>query len=147
MILRRVDDDYCDPLELFAPSHLGVAGLLQAIRLGNVAVANALGAGLLQAPGFLPFLPAICRRLLDEELKLPSVPTWWCGQPTELRYVLDHLPEMVIKSAYPTRGEDPIFGPSLTRDEAYGVVGEDQGSSGTLCGAAAGDVLHDSRAH
>jgi uncharacterized alpha-E superfamily protein len=103
---------------LFAPSHLGVAGLLQAIRLGNVAVANALGAGLLQAPGFLPFLPAICRRLLDEELKLPSVPTWWCGQPSELRYVLDHLPEMVIKSAYPTRGEDPIFGPSLTRDEA-----------------------------
>ena len=117
VILRRVDDEYCDPLELFAPSHLGVPGLLQSIRLGNVAVANALGVGLLQAPGFLPFLPAICRRLLDEELKLPSVPTWWCGQAAELRYVLDHLPEMVIKSAYPTRGADPVFVQGLTRNE------------------------------
>jgi uncharacterized circularly permuted ATP-grasp superfamily protein/uncharacterized alpha-E superfamily protein len=117
VILRRVDDEYCDPLELFAPSHLGVPGLLQSIRLGNVAVANALGVGLLQAPGFLPFLPAICRRLLGEELKLPSVATWWCGQAAELRYVLDHLPEMVIKSAYPTRGADPVFAQSLTRSE------------------------------
>ena len=81
VILRRVDDNFCDPLELFPDSYLGVPGLLQAIRRGNVAVANAIGCGVLQAPGFLPFLPALCRYLLGEELKLPSVQTWWCGQP------------------------------------------------------------------
>ena len=117
VILRRVDDDYCDPLELFADSYLGVPGLLQAVREGNVAVANALGSGVLQTPGFLPFLPALCRRLLGEELKLPSVPTWWCGQEAELNYVVENLPRMVIKSAYPTRGEDPVFGQHLTREQ------------------------------
>jgi uncharacterized circularly permuted ATP-grasp superfamily protein/uncharacterized alpha-E superfamily protein len=117
VILRRVDDDFCDPLELHPGSYLGVAGLMQAIRRGNVAVANALGSGILQAPGFLPFLPSLCRHLLGEELKLPSVQTWWCGQARELAYVLERLDEMVIKSAYPTVGEDPVFGPSLTRDQ------------------------------
>lgn len=115
VILRRVDDNFCDPLELFAGSYLGVPGLLHSIRQGNVAVANALGTGVLQAPGLLPFLPGIARHLLGEDLKLPSVSTWWCGQPKELQFVLEHLPELVVKSAYPTLGEDPIFGPSLTR--------------------------------
>lgn len=115
VILRRVDDNFCDPLELFAGSYLGVPGLLHSIRQGNVAVANALGTGVLQAPGLLPFLPGIARHLLGEDLKLPSVSTWWCGQPKELQFVLEHLSELVVKSAYPTLGEDPIFGPSLTR--------------------------------
>ena len=79
VILRRVDDDFCDPLELYPGSYLGVPGLLQCARLGKVAVANALGTGVLQAAGFLPFLPALCRHLLGEELKLPSVQSWWCG--------------------------------------------------------------------
>ena len=117
VILRRVDDDFCDPLELYPTSYLGVPGLVQAVRQGNVAVANALGTGLLQAPGFLPFLPALCRHLLGEELKLPSVPTWWCGQPKELQFVLERVGEMVIKPAYPTRGEDPVFGRDLTKDQ------------------------------
>ncbi len=117
VILRRVDDDYCDPLELYATSYLGVPGLLQSVREGNVAVANALGAGVLQAPGFLPFPQNLCQFLLGEELQLPSVPTWWCGQPAELRFVLDHLHDMVIKSAYPTQGADPVFGQQLSREE------------------------------
>jgi len=117
VILRRVDDDFCDPLELYPDSYLGVPGLLQALRRGNVAVANAVGCGVLQAPGFLPFLPALCRHLLGEELKLPSVQTWWCGQPENLEFVAQHLSELVIKSAYPTQGEDPVFGQNLTRDE------------------------------
>jgi uncharacterized circularly permuted ATP-grasp superfamily protein/uncharacterized alpha-E superfamily protein len=117
VILRRVDDYYCDPLELYASSHLGVPGLVQAIRQGNVTVANALGAGVLQAPGFLPFLPGLCRHLLSEELELPSVPTWWCGQPKELQFVLENVGQMVIKPAYPTRGEDPVFGQDLTQDQ------------------------------
>jgi uncharacterized circularly permuted ATP-grasp superfamily protein/uncharacterized alpha-E superfamily protein len=122
VILRRVDDGFCDPVELYAGSYLGVPGLLQAIRVGNVAVANALGAGVLQAPGFLPFLPALCRGLLDEELKLPSVPTWWCGQPKGLRYVIDHISVMVIKSAYPTAGEDPVFAHTLTRAQISELI-------------------------
>jgi uncharacterized circularly permuted ATP-grasp superfamily protein/uncharacterized alpha-E superfamily protein len=117
VILRRVDDSFCDPLELYADSYLGVPGLLQAIRRSNVAVANAIGCGILQAPGFLPFLPAVCRYLLGEDLKLPSVESWWCGHPEILEFVVQHLPEMVIKSAYPTQGEDPVFGQNLTRDE------------------------------
>jgi uncharacterized circularly permuted ATP-grasp superfamily protein/uncharacterized alpha-E superfamily protein len=117
VILRRVDDDFCDPLELFADSHLGLPGLLQAVRLGNIVIANALGAGLLEAPGFLPFLPALCRHLLGEDLLLPSVPTWWCGRADDLQYVLDHLGEMAIKSAYPARGADPVFGRDLTHEQ------------------------------
>jgi uncharacterized circularly permuted ATP-grasp superfamily protein/uncharacterized alpha-E superfamily protein len=117
VILRRVDDDFCDPLELYPESHLGVPGLLQAVRLGNVSVANALGAGLLQAPGFLPFLPALCKHLLGEELLLPPVPTWWCGRSGDLAYVLEHIGEMAIKSAYPVRGADPVFGRDLTQDQ------------------------------
>jgi uncharacterized circularly permuted ATP-grasp superfamily protein/uncharacterized alpha-E superfamily protein len=117
VILRRVDDNFCDPLELYPDSYLGVPGLLQAVRRGNVAVANAIGVGALQAPGFLPFLPAVCRYLLGEDLKLPSVQTWWCGEAETLEYVAQHLPEMVIKSACPTQGEDPVFGQHLTRDQ------------------------------
>jgi len=117
VILRRVDDDYCDPLELHPGSYLGVPGLLQSVRLGKVAVANSLGTGVLQAAGFLPFLPALCRHLLREDLKLPSVQSWWCGHADSLRYVLDHLSDLVIKSAYPTQGEDPVFAQDLSRDE------------------------------
>ena len=116
VILRRVDDHFCDPLELYSGSYLGIPGLIESVRRGNVVVANALGTGVLQAPGFLPFLPGLCRHLLGEELQLSSVPTWWCGQQAELGYVLEHLGRLVIKSAYPTVGEDPVFGQELTRE-------------------------------
>jgi uncharacterized circularly permuted ATP-grasp superfamily protein/uncharacterized alpha-E superfamily protein len=114
VILRRMNDDYCDPLELRADSALGIPGLLQAVREGNVAVANALGTGLLQTPALIPFLPQLCRGLLDQELKLPSVPSWWCGDPGSLGHVLAHLDELVIKPAYPTGLTQPIFGETLT---------------------------------
>ncbi len=117
VILRRVDDDFCDPLELYPESFLGVPGLLMAAREGNVAIANALGSGVLQAPGFLPFLPVLCRRLLDEDLRLPSVRTWWCGDGPSRAYVLDHLVGLVIKPALPTTGTDPVFGSDLSPEE------------------------------
>jgi uncharacterized circularly permuted ATP-grasp superfamily protein/uncharacterized alpha-E superfamily protein len=78
-LLRRLDDDWCDPLELRADSALGVPGLLQAVRRGHVVVSNALGAGFLESPALFEFLPAIARRLLGRELLLPSAPTFWCG--------------------------------------------------------------------
>jgi uncharacterized circularly permuted ATP-grasp superfamily protein/uncharacterized alpha-E superfamily protein len=117
VILRRVDDSFCDPIELRSDSFLGVAGLVEAVRAGNVVVANALGAGLIESPAFMPFLPLLSQRLLGERLKLPSVATWWCGQPQPLQYVLDNLDYLVIKPAFPAHGLEPVFGGKLTGDE------------------------------
>ena len=115
VILRRVDDDYCDPLEFRGSSFLGVPGLAEAVREGTVAVANALGSGVIQAAGLLPFLPGLCRHFLGQDLLMPSVRTWWCGQRDDCRYVLAHLRELVVKPAYPTTGSDPEFGSSMSR--------------------------------
>jgi len=100
VILRRVEDEWCDPLELRSDSMLGVPGLIRALRAGNVAVANSLGSGLVQSPAFMPFLPGLCRRLLDEDLKLPSIPTWWCGQEEARGYVLAHLHSLDVLPAF-----------------------------------------------
>jgi uncharacterized circularly permuted ATP-grasp superfamily protein/uncharacterized alpha-E superfamily protein len=109
VILRRLDDDWSDPLELRNDSMLGVPGLVEALRAGNVAVANALGSGLLQSPAFLSFLPGLCQHLLGEELQLPSVATWWCGQASARKYVLEHLDTLFVKTAFRThaQGMDP----------------------------------------
>ncbi len=113
VILRRVDDAFCDPLELRADSSLGVPGLLEAARAGNVAIANALGSGAVETPALMAFLPGLCKHLLDEDLKLPSVATWWCGQPREHRYVLDHLEKLVVKRAFRHGGGELVFGSQL----------------------------------
>ncbi len=117
IILRRVDDSFCDPIELRPDSFLGVAGLVEAVRAGNVVVANALGSGLVESPAFMPFLPQLCQRLLGERLKLPSVATWWCGQPRQCQYVLDNLDFLVIKPSFPAYGLEPVFGAKLRGDE------------------------------
>ncbi len=117
VILRRVDDAYCDPLELRENSRLGVAGLLQATRLGHVAIANPVGSSVLENPGLTPFLPAIARYFFNEDLKLPSVATWWCGQEKERRFVLENLEKLVIKKIHRTRGYRAIFGAELTAAE------------------------------
>jgi len=113
VILRRTDDGFCDPLELRGDSALGVAGLVRAAAAGNVAIANALGSGLVETHSVMPFLPALCREVLGEELKLPSVATWWCGQPKELAYVMDNLTKLVIKPAFAGDPLTPVFGASL----------------------------------
>jgi uncharacterized circularly permuted ATP-grasp superfamily protein/uncharacterized alpha-E superfamily protein len=122
VILRRLDDSFCDPLELRGDSFLGVAGLVEATRAGNVTVANALGTGLLESPAFLAFLPGLCRHLLGEELLLPSIATWWCGQGDELRYVIEHLDDLVVKPAFgaPSRQFAPNR-PSLVRTKMAGT--------------------------
>ena len=113
VILRRVDDGFCDPLELRGDSLLGVPGLVDAIVAGHVTVANALGSGLIESAAIMPFLPGLSRHLLGEELKLPSVATWWCGQPSAMNWVLDHLESVVVKPAFPSRGMEPVFGSEL----------------------------------
>ncbi len=113
-ILRRLDDDYCDPVELRSDSALGVAGLLGAVRAGRVQLANALGSGVLESAGWLGFLPKIAERLLGETLELPTLATWWCGEKPALDYVLAHLDRLVIKPAWPNQRFEPVFGRSLT---------------------------------
>jgi uncharacterized circularly permuted ATP-grasp superfamily protein/uncharacterized alpha-E superfamily protein len=117
VILRRVDDSFCDPLELRGESLLGVPGLVDAIVAGNVKVANALGSGLIETAAIMPFLPGLSTQLLGEKLKLPSVATWWCGQPYALDWVLDHLDSVVVKPAFPSRGMEPVFGAEIPSAE------------------------------
>ena len=116
IILRRVDDVFCDPLELRQDSRLGVAGLLEAIRQGNVVVINPPGSGVLENPGLMPFLPNIAKRLMDEDLRLPSVATWWCGEPKQREYVLAHLEKFVIKTIHRQPGERSRFWYSTEQD-------------------------------
>jgi uncharacterized circularly permuted ATP-grasp superfamily protein/uncharacterized alpha-E superfamily protein len=113
-IVRRLDDDYCDPVELRSDSALGVAGLLGAVRAGRVQVANALGSGVLESAGWLGFLPKIAARLLGETLELPTLATWWCGEGPALEYVLAHLDRLVIKPTWPNQRFEPVFGRTLT---------------------------------
>ena len=117
IILRRVDDTFCDPLELRQDSRLGVAGLLEVIRQGNVVVINPPGSGVLENPGLMPFLPSIAKRLMAEDLHLPSVATWWCGQPKQREYVLANLEELVIKTIHRQPGERSVFGTQLSKAE------------------------------
>ena len=117
IILRRIDDTFCDPLELRQDSRLGVAGLLETIRQGNVIVINPPGSSVVENPGLMPFLPNISKRLIGEDLRLPSVATWWCGQPKEREYVLANLKKLVIKTIHRQPGRHSLFGTELSKTE------------------------------
>jgi uncharacterized circularly permuted ATP-grasp superfamily protein/uncharacterized alpha-E superfamily protein len=114
VILRFVEDDYCDPLELRGTSVLGVAGLLQAVRAGTVVVVNALGTGVAETPALRPFLPQLAQTLLGEILTLPSVETAWLGAPGALDTIDNRLSDdgsggAVIKPAFATRRDEQAF--------------------------------------
>jgi uncharacterized circularly permuted ATP-grasp superfamily protein/uncharacterized alpha-E superfamily protein len=100
-VLRRVDDDWCDPLELRPDSALGVPGLVQAARAGTVVLANALGSAFLESPAVQGFLPGIAERLLGESLRMPALPTWWCGEPAAWADVREQLEGKVLRSTFP----------------------------------------------
>jgi uncharacterized circularly permuted ATP-grasp superfamily protein/uncharacterized alpha-E superfamily protein len=112
-ILRRLDDDFCDPLELRQDSTLGVPGLLQSIRAGKVLVANALGSGFMESPALNGFLPAIARRELGAELRLPSLASWWCGERAAFEQVADELSDKVIKATFPPSQARPALEPMI----------------------------------
>ena len=122
-ILRRLDDDFCDPLELRSDSALGVPGLLGALRAGRVMVANALGTGVLESAAWLGFLPPISERLIGEKLLLPEVATWWLGEKPALEYVLANLDRLVIKPAYPNQRFEPMFGRDFQGAEREALIG------------------------
>ncbi len=112
-IFRRLDDDFCDPVELRADSALGVPGLIAVVRAGKVVIANALGSGVLESAAWMGFMPAVAERLLGEELRLPSVATWWCGEKLALDYVVENIERLVIKPTYPNQNFDAVFGRDL----------------------------------
>lgn len=116
-ILRRQDDVYCDPLELRSDSALGIAGLADCARRGTVLMANALGAGVVESVALQGFLPAACHFLLGEELALPSVATWWCGEAAAMKYVRTHLDDLVIKSVQGISDFQPVFGQDLSGEQ------------------------------
>lgn len=113
VILRRVDDVYCDPVELKGDSRLGVPGLLEVARMGHVAIANPLGSSVLENPALLRYLPAISRALFGRDLQLPSVKTWWCGTPDDLEYVCANLKDLLIKPTYRRPGLYEVYGADL----------------------------------
>jgi uncharacterized alpha-E superfamily protein len=113
-LIKRLDDEWLDPLELRSDSTLGVPGLLQVLRAGNLLLANAPGSAPLESSALLGFLPAISRHLLGEELALPSLATWWCGEDAALREVLPLLRQSVIRPTYPRAGQDTVMGQSLS---------------------------------
>ncbi|WP_437187292.1 circularly permuted type 2 ATP-grasp protein [Planctomicrobium sp. SH668] len=117
VIYRRQEDDDCDPVELNSSSMSGVAGLLEVIRSNNVALANPLGSRLVESPLFMAFLPSLCEQLLGEQLKIPSIATWWCGEEKEKKYVLDHLTELIIRPAYRTVDSKPLQPSKMTKQE------------------------------
>lgn len=127
-ILRRQDDAYCDPLELRSDSALGVAGLTDCARRGTVLLANALGSGVVESAALQGFLPAACEFLLGEELALPSVGTWWCGEAAAMGYVRAKLEDLVIKSVKGISDFEPIFGQDLSSEARQTLLKEIEAS-------------------
>lgn len=117
VIIKRLDDSWCDPLELRRDSLLGIPGLLQVIRLGNVAVVNPPGTSILENYGLMAFMQNACKFLLNEPLLMPSVATWWCGQTKELNFVIENLPKLIIKKTNRKQGFRSIYGRLLNQKE------------------------------
>lgn len=113
VIIRSVQSPLADPLELDSESLLGVPGLVQAARAGNVAIANSLGSGIAESPALAAFLPQLCTHLLGESLSLPSARTWWCGDEPSLAYVMEHLDQLVIKPVIRRKVGEAQYGGNL----------------------------------
>lgn len=124
VIIRRVDDVFCDPLEFRSDSHLGVVGLMEAVRQKKVLIINPLGCRMLENPGLMAFLPKVSRHVFGEELILPSVATWWCGQEKERQYVIDHFDKLIIRRIYREENNQSVFGGDLPEQEKYQLIAE-----------------------
>jgi uncharacterized circularly permuted ATP-grasp superfamily protein len=120
VIYRRVDDDFLDPLAFRTDSHLGVAGLLNAYRAGNVSLANAIGTGLADDKALYAYIPAIIKFYLSEEPVLPNVETYLLSNPSHRRYVLEHLDSLVVKAVGESGGYGMLIGPHSSAAEREG---------------------------
>ncbi len=124
VILRRVDDLDCDPVELSNGSGLGVPGLLEIVRSGRVAVANPIGAGILENPVLHKFLPAISKHLIGRELRLDTVTTYWGGDEHDLKYITSNIRQLIIKPAYRGGNTSSVWGGALTEQQINELVAE-----------------------
>jgi uncharacterized circularly permuted ATP-grasp superfamily protein/uncharacterized alpha-E superfamily protein len=122
VIVRRLSDQRCDPLELRGDTSQGVAGLLQAVRAGRVAVVNALGSSLAETPALQSLLPALCRTLLDEELQLPSVESWWSGSAEVRQGIVGMAENLVIGPAFPSNVASPTAPVSAEPEEVAALL-------------------------
>ena len=111
VVLRRVDADFTDPLDLRADSRLGVVGLVEVLRRGAVTVVNTLGSGILESPGLLRFLPDLAKSLLGETPLLETAPAYWGGINVERSHLVSNLSSLLIR---PVTGGDPMVGPALS---------------------------------
>ncbi len=117
VIYRRIDDDFLDPQVFRADSALGVTGLISVYRAGRVALINAVGTGVADDKSIYPYVPDMIRFYLSEEPILQNVPTWLLRNPDDLRYVLDHLPELVVKEVHGSGGYGMLIGPTSSKAE------------------------------
>jgi uncharacterized circularly permuted ATP-grasp superfamily protein len=115
VIYRRIDDDFLDPLSFRPDSALGVPGLMAVYQAGNVTLANAVGTGIADDKAIYSFMPEIMKFYLGEKPLLKNVPTWRCREPEHLAYVLDHLPELVVKEVHGSGGYGMLIGPTATK--------------------------------
>ncbi len=122
VILRRLDDDYCDPLELRSDSSIGVVGLTEAARRGNVLIANNLGANVLETGALYGFLPQLCQRVMGQSLLMPSIDSWWCGQPDALQQSIEQFDQLVIKPSFPQQRQAPTFGADLNPEQRAAFI-------------------------
>ncbi|ADG94748.1 protein of unknown function DUF404 [Arcobacter nitrofigilis DSM 7299] len=116
-MIRRVDSRYCDPLELRTDSQLGVSGLVNVLRNDNLSMINPIGVGILENIGLNPFMENIAKFFLDEELILPQIATWWCGQKKELAFVLENLTNLIVKRIDKSSRLEVFFGNQLNEEE------------------------------
>ena len=121
-LIRRVDSQYCDPLELKNNSQLGVAGLVNVIRKDNLSMINPIGVGILENIGLNPFMKNIAKFLLNEELILPQIATWWCGQKKELDFVLENIKNLIIKKIDRTDNIEVYFANKLNNEELKNLI-------------------------
>lgn len=123
-IIRRVDENFCDPLELRSDSQLGVAGLMQILRSNGVSMINPIGCGVLENPALNPFMPRLSEFFLGEALCMPQIATWWCGQEAERNYVLDHLNELIVKTIDRNDNHHIVNTKNLSPQEKEHLVGQ-----------------------
>lgn len=115
VMMRRPNSEACDPLEFSDGMMIGVGGLTHAVRSGGVSISNPLGSGLVESSVFMAFMPRLCRFFLQQDLSLPGIATWWCGEPGSLKFVLDNLERLVVSVAYRRRGQGYSLTDELNR--------------------------------
>ncbi len=121
-MIRRVDSQFCDPLELQNTSYLGVAGLVNTLRNDNLSMINPIGIGILENVGLNPFMKNIAKFFLDEDLILPQIATWWCGQKKELDFVIENIDKLIIKKIDRTEKIEVYFGNQLSQEDKNKLI-------------------------